>query len=98
MPFISIIIPTYKKHANCLSKALKSVINQSFQNWEAIVVDNQPINETRKIISDYSDARIKYLTISNNGIVANSRNTGILLAKGKIWDIAYNTYELNYKL
>jgi len=82
MPLISIIIPTYN-HANYLSKALESVINQSFQNWEAIVIDNQSIDETRKIISGYRDSRIKYLRISNNGVVAKSRNAGIMMAKGK---------------
>lgn len=82
MPFISIIIPTYN-HANYISKALKSVIDQSFQDWEAIVIDNQSVDETRKIIKGFNDPRIKYLRISNNGVVAKSRNTGIKSARGK---------------
>lgn len=82
MPFISIIIPTYN-HANYISKALKSVMNQSFQDWEAIVIDNQSVDETRKIIKSFNDSRIRYLRISNNGIVAKSRNAGVKFAKGK---------------
>lgn len=82
MPFISIVIPTYN-HAKYLSKALRSILDQSFQNWEAIVIDNHSADETIKIIRSYNDPRIKYLKISNNGVVAKSRNAGIKLAKGK---------------
>ena len=81
-PLISVIIPTYN-HANFLGKALESVIQQTYNNWEAIVVDNQSTDETNQIINKYSDPRIQYFKISNNGIIAKSRNLGINNSKGE---------------
>ena len=81
-PLVSIIIPTYN-HAKFISKSLKSVINQTFENWEAIVVDNHSTDDTDKILNQYIDSRIKYLKIYNNGIIAKSRNHGIKEAKGE---------------
>jgi glycosyltransferase involved in cell wall biosynthesis len=81
-PLVSVIIPTYN-HANFLGKALESIIHQTYNNWEAIVVDNQSTDETNKIINKYSDPRIQYFKISNNGIIAKSRNHGIDNSKGE---------------
>jgi len=80
-PLISIIIPTYN-HAHFLKKSLKSVLNQKYENWEAIVVDNNSKDATNKVISDFNDNRIKLIKINNNGIIAKSRNLGIKQAKG----------------
>jgi len=82
LPFISIIIPTYN-HASFIGKALKSVQDQTYKNWEAIIIDNHSTDETRKVISKYKDPRIKYLKIFNKGIIAKSRNLGIQVAKGE---------------
>ena len=80
-PLISIVIPTYN-HAKFISKALKSVIDQTYKNWEAIIIDNESVDETYKLINDFNDSRIKYFKISNEGIIAKSRNLGIKEAKG----------------
>ena len=82
IPIISIIIPAYN-HAKFIKKALKSVINQTFENWEAIVIDNYSTDDTEKILNEYKDSRIKYIKIKNNGIIAKSRNAGIREAKGE---------------
>ena len=81
-PLVSVIIPTYN-HANYLGKALESVIEQTYSNWEAIVIDNQSTDETNQVISRFKDSRIQYLKISNDGIIAKSRNHGINVAKGE---------------
>ena len=81
-PLISIIIPTYN-HAKFISKALNSVISQNYKNWEAIIIDNNSIDQTEKILSRYKDPRIKNIKINNNGIIAKSRNLGIELSKGE---------------
>ena len=75
------MIPTFN-HAFYLGKALKSVLNQTFKNWEAIVIDNNSTDDTDKIISNINDTRIKYLKINNNGVIAKSRNLGVKFAKG----------------
>ncbi len=79
---VSIIIPTYN-HSDFLGKALKSVLNQTYENWEAIVIDNHSTDETDKVINKFNDSRIKYLKIVNNGVLAKSRNLGIKTAKGE---------------
>ena len=81
-PLVSVIIPTFN-HANLLGKALESVINQTYGNWEAIVVDNQSTDETNQVIGKFKNSRIQYLKISNGGIIAKSRNLGINNSKGE---------------
>ena len=80
-PLISIVIPTFN-HANYLSKALQSVLHQTYTNWEAIVIDNHSTDDTGKVINKFNDHRINYLKIQNNGVIAKSRNIGINSAKG----------------
>jgi glycosyltransferase involved in cell wall biosynthesis len=82
MPLVSIVIPTYN-HAKFISKALKSVIDQTYKNWEAIIIDNESVDETYKLINNFNDSRIKYFKISNDGVIAKSRNLGIKEAKGE---------------
>ena len=81
-PLVSIVIPTYN-HAKFISKALKSVIDQTYKNWEAIIIDNESVDETYKLINNFNDPRIKYFKISNHGVIAKSRNLGINEAKGE---------------
>ena len=79
---VSVIIPTYN-HANFLSKTLKSVINQTYSNWEAIVIDNHSKDNTDEVVAKFKDSRIILYKIKNNGIIAKSRNLGIEHANGK---------------
>ena len=82
IPTVSIVIPTYN-HAEFIGKALKSVIDQTYKDWEAIIIDNNSTDDTDKVINQYDDPRIKYLKINNNGVIAKSRNLGIKEAKGE---------------
>lgn len=81
-PLISIIIPTYN-HAKYLELALQSVCNQTYINWEAIVVDNNSTDNTDLVISSFNDERIISLKINNNGLIAASRNMALKAAKGE---------------
>jgi len=82
IPLVSIVIPTYN-HARFLGRALKSIIDQTYTNWEAIVVDNHSTDNTDEIVNSFSDSRIHYIKIHNNGVIAVSRNVGIQNAKGE---------------
>ena len=81
-PLVSIIIPTYN-HAKFIGKALNSVKNQTYKNWEAIVIDNNSTDETNKILNNITDTRIKHIKIDNKGVIAKSRNIGINVANGE---------------
>jgi len=80
-PIVSVIIPTFNQ-AELLLIALQSVINQTFQDWEAIVIDNHSQDTTKEIVESMNDSRIRYLIFSNQGIIAASRNQGINHANG----------------
>lgn len=75
-PQISIVIPTYN-HAAFLRKALDSVLAQSFEHWEAIVVNNFSQDDTLAVIDSYSDPRIRCVNFANQGVIAAARNHGI---------------------
>jgi glycosyltransferase involved in cell wall biosynthesis len=81
-PLISVVIPTYN-HAHFLGRALQSVIQQSYYNWEAIVVDNNSKDDTDEVIARFRNERITPLKINNHGVIAASRNLGIRNAKGE---------------
>ena len=81
-PLISVVLPTYN-HGEFIGKAIQSVLSQKYQNFEIIVIDNNSVDETWKVISGFNDDRIKYYLIDNNGVIAKSRNLGVIHSKGE---------------
>lgn len=85
---VTVIIPTYKR-AKYIERAIQSVLNQTYQDFEIIVVDDNDANtEDRKhmeqIMKKYEENRkIQYIKHEKNKNGAAARNTGITLAKGK---------------
>ena len=80
MPKVSVIIPTYNR-AKYISEAINSVLNQSFKDFEIIVVDDGSTDNTRAILEPYL-CKIKYCYQKNSG-PAKARNEGIKIAKGE---------------
>ena len=76
VPAVSIVIPTYN-HAEFLQQALQSLVNQTFQNWEAIIVNNFSSDGTLQIIGQFDEPRFKVINFHNHGVIAASRNIGI---------------------
>jgi len=77
---ISIIIPTYNR-ARFLPRAIKSILNQTYQDWELIIVDDGSTDNTKEVVKKYlKDPRIKYIQTENLG-AANARNVGVNKAK-----------------
>ena len=81
-PLVSIVIPTYN-HAPMLQRALATVVEQTHQNWNAIVVNNFSTDNTLEVVSAFNDPRIQCVNFLNNGVIGASRNEGIALATGK---------------
>ncbi len=77
---VSVVIPTYNS-AEYLSEAIDSVLSQSYDNWEILIVDDGSTDNTRDIIKKY-DNSIKYYYKKNEG-VSKARNFGIEKAQGK---------------
>ena len=80
---ISIIIPCYN-YSHFLPQALQSVINQSFKDWECIIVNDGSTDDTQLVAEKYSilDSRIKVYNTFKRG-VSSARNLGISLSNGE---------------
>ena len=69
---------------NYIQETISSVINQTFQNWELIIVDDCSSDDTSEKITALSDQRIRIIRLDkNSGLPATPRNTGIRAAKGE---------------
>lgn len=82
-PLISIIVPVYNVEMY-LSQCIDSVINQTYQNIEIIIVNDESPDNCLKIIEDYArkDNRIKYINQKNTGL-SGARNAGVKLSSGE---------------
>jgi glycosyltransferase involved in cell wall biosynthesis len=83
-PFFSIIIPLYNREKT-ISRAIESILNQTFQDFEIIVVDDCSTDHSAEIVHKLKvlDARIKYINNEINQERCISRNKGIQIALGK---------------
>lgn len=78
---ISIIMPVYNKE-NYIEKCIKSIIGQSFTDWELIIINDGSTDFTLEICQQFSDARIKIISVENSG-VSKARNLGLSKAEGE---------------
>ena len=83
---VSIILPTYNGK-RFLRESIESVINQTYKDWELIVVNDCSTDNTLQIIEEYAqkDNRIKYITNEINSKLPQSLNNGFKLAKGEYY-------------
>ncbi len=81
-PYFTVVIPTYNR-AKLLKEAIQSVCNQTFTNFEVIVVDDHSTDNTKVVVNSFQDTRIKYVLndLSTGG--AGTRNAGIFRSCGK---------------
>lgn len=78
---LSIIIPTYNS-ASVLPKALDSIVNQTFTDWEVLVMDGVSTDNTIKVAQSYNDSRIHIFSEPDKGIY-DAMNKGIEKAQGE---------------
>ncbi len=80
LPLVSVVIPSCNR-ANVVSRAIRSVLSQTYQNIEIIIVDDGSEDETPGVLSEFSNIRV--LTQDNRGVSA-ARNTGIETSYGEL--------------
>ena len=80
-PKVSVVIPTYN-YAKFISQAIDSVLNQTFTDYEIIVIDDGSSDRTLETLQTYGH-KICYVTQSNKGLAA-ARNRGIKIARGEL--------------
>lgn len=83
MNMVSIIMPTYNR-GYIIGRAIESVCNQSYNDWELIIVDDASSDDTEKVLASYNDSRICYLKNAENKGANESRNIGASYAKGEV--------------
>ncbi len=81
-PLISIIIPTYQR-CRSLKIALESVLSQTYENYEILIMDDGSKDGTKDMVHSFKDDRIIYNWQNNSGSPAKARNRGIKAAKGE---------------
>lgn len=81
-PLISTIIPTFNR-VKLLAETVESVLSQTYDNLELIIVDNMSTDDTQGYVKGLKDSRIKYFRNPNNGIIAVNRNFGMNQAMGE---------------
>ena len=79
---VSIVIPTYNR-AHLLSRAIKSVLSQTYSNFELLVVDDCSSDCTESVVKRFRDDRIRYIKHERNRGATAARNNGIKAAKGE---------------
>lgn len=84
MPLVSVIIPAYNRR-DVIGRAIQSVLNQSLQDFEIIIIDDNSLDDTENFINGLSDSRIKYFKHTKNLGPAAARNTGLKIAKGEFF-------------
>ncbi len=82
MPFFTVIIPLYNKE-NYVENTLKSILNQSFTDYEVLIIDDCSTDKSMAIIQPYLSDAIKVISHSKNSGLSASRNTGIRNSKSK---------------
>jgi glycosyltransferase involved in cell wall biosynthesis len=84
MPIFSVVIPTYNR-ADKVCRALKPVLNQSFVDFEILVMDDGSTDNTSEVVNGLADPRIKYEWAKNFGGLLRHATEGYVLPKGNMW-------------
>ncbi len=82
MPKVSVIIPTCNR-AELVKRAIKSVLNQTYSDFEILVSDDASTDNTPQAVEDFSDDRIRFTRCDNNNGVAVLRNNAVKSSKGE---------------
>lgn len=79
---VSIVLPTYNR-AHLVGRAIQSILEQTYSEFELLVIDDGSVDDTEKVVKAYEDARIQYYKLEQNCGPAHARNIGIKNAKSK---------------
>lgn len=79
-PTVSVVVPTHNR-AERLADTLRSVLNQTLQDFELIVVDDGSTDDTSKVVQSFP--RVQYISMKENHGVSKARNEGLTHAKGR---------------
>src|SRR3990170_3250837 len=82
MARVSVVVPAHN-HAKYLPVTIRSVLDQTFTDFELILIDNGSTDNTHEVVQRFDDPRIRYFYQKDSGLPANSRNVGINMSRGE---------------
>lgn len=80
-PLVSIIMPCFNSEKT-IGESIQNLLDQSYSNWELIIIDDGSTDQSKEVIQSFKDKRIRYQYQENSG-PSKARNTGLNLARGK---------------
>jgi glycosyltransferase involved in cell wall biosynthesis len=81
-PVVTVLMPVYNGE-KYLREAIESILNQTFTDFEFLIINDGSTDKSKEIILSYNDPRIRFVENENNIMLIESLNIGIQLAKGK---------------
>ncbi|MFH0897585.1 MAG: glycosyltransferase, partial [Candidatus Bathyarchaeota archaeon] len=82
-PTVSVVIPTYNR-AHLIGRTIQSVLAQTYQDFEIILVDDCSTDNTEEVVQSFTDERLRYIRLKeNSGTAGVPRNRGIEESRGK---------------
>ena len=78
----SIAVPAYRTPANCLQELMEALLAQSYGKWELVLADASGDNSVRDIAAEYTDARIRYISLGQNAGIAENTNQALAHVTG----------------
>lgn len=87
MAKVSVVMPVYNTPDEVLKEAVESILNQTYKDFELLIINNGSYSDIKTVIDKYSDSRIKYYEIKENHGVAAARNLGIEKMSGEYYAV-----------
>lgn len=82
-PVVSVLMSVYNARPDELRQSIESILNQTFKDFEFIIINDGSTNETKEVILSYEDERIRYVENETNLKIITSLNKGLKLCRGK---------------
>ena len=83
MPKVSVLMPVYRTKPEYLKATIQSILNQTFKDFEFLILDDSPTDTREDVVKSFKDKRIKYSQNKQNMGITPSRNKLVQMAKGK---------------
>src|ERR1700747_2739274 len=82
-PRVSVLLPTWNR-GNRIQNAIRSIVDQTYTNWELIIIDDGSTDNTKNVVRDFANPKIKYFYVEHLNNISKARNLCVEHAQGDI--------------